>query len=129
MPPEAGIFYSNAMCCIKPEIKRLVEKNSMKLKTNNADSLKKALKENKLFMGLNSREIDGIAVLIMVQASKNADADLKELVLNKGKNNQEQEADSQAKYLLNYKSNMAKSISLLMKNVSPSQESVINNLK
>jgi len=128
MPPEAATFYTNAMCCIKPEIRNQIEKNASDLKSNNADSLKKALKQNDAFIGLNSPEINGIAVLIMVQASKNADANLKEFVLNKGKN-QVESATDQTKLLLDYKSDMAKSISFLMKNLLPSSQSVINNLK
>ncbi len=128
MPPEAGAFYTNVMCCIKNDINQVIQKNALKLKSNNADSLKKALKENAILKELNSREIDGIAVLIMVQASKNADADLKGLVLNKKQDDLESTTD-QTKLLLDYKSNMAKSISLLMKNLLPSRESLIHSLK
>ena len=50
MPPEAATFYTNAMCCIKPEIRNQIEKNASDLKSNNADSLKKALKQNNVFI-------------------------------------------------------------------------------
>ncbi|HEY8660094.1 MAG TPA: hypothetical protein VIL78_13760, partial [Hanamia sp.] len=75
-------------------------------------------------------DIDAIAVLIMVQASKNADEDLKNLVMNMRKNNDQSALDSnKTETILDQKSKMAKNISMVMKKIPASQESAINNLK
>jgi hypothetical protein len=129
MPPEANQFYSNAIDNIKPEIKDLIRKNAGNLKSNNADSLIKALKTNKQLINYKSGELEAVAVLIMIQASKNADEDLKQLVLNRAKNNSVTTTEEKSKSILNYKSNMAESISVLMLNLAPHPERLINNLR
>jgi len=129
MPPEATTFYINAMCCIKPEIKYLIVKKAAVLKSNNTDSLLKALKRTNLLSNLSTPELEAVIVLIMVQASKNADTNLKELVINMVKTGQNSEGSSKTKIILDYKSNMAESIKSLMKKIAPSRESVIDNLK
>ena len=89
MPPEASAFFNNAMRSIKPEIKNLIERNANNLKGRNvnADSLTNTLKKDPLLKKINQHDIEAITVLIMVQASKNADAELKNLVINMRKNN------------------------------------------
>jgi hypothetical protein len=129
MPPEANAFYSNAINNIKPEIRDLVRKNAGNLKSNNADSLVKALKKNSQLANYKSAELEAVAVLIMIQASKNADADLKQLVLARAKNNSVTATEERSKNILNYKSNMAESISVLMQKLGPHTETLINNLR
>ena len=129
MPPEANAFYSNAINNIKPEIIDLVRKNAGNLKSNNADSLVKALKKNSQLANYKSAELEAVAVLIMIQASKNADADLKQLVLARAKNNSVTATEERSKNILNYKSNMAESISVLMQKLAPHTETLINNLR
>ena len=129
MPPEANVFYRNAIDNIKPEIKDLVRKNAENLKGNNVDSLVKALKKNRQLVNYKSAELEAVAVLIMIQASKNADADLKQLVLARAKNNSVTATEEQSKNILNYKSDMAESISFLMQKLAPYPERLINNLK
>lgn len=132
MPPEANLFYTNAMKSIKPEIKSLVENEAKKFreKNINADSLSNALRKVPVLKRFNQREIEGVTILIMVQVSKNADVDLKNLVMSVRKNtNQNPSAFDETKPILEHKSRIAENISAVMKRISPSSENVINNLK
>jgi|SRR6185312_2816343 len=132
MPPEANTFYSKAMANIKPQIKNIVEKNAgvLKGRTINADSLSKALIKNQLLKNATPQDIEAIGVLIMVQASKNADADLKDLVINMNKNEREKNApDNKVESILENKSKIAENVSILMKRISGTQDVVINNLR
>ncbi len=133
MPPEANAFYNNAMRSINPAIKSLIEKNAHKLKSRNvdSDSLTNELKKDPLLKGINQHDIDAIVVLIMVQASKNADADLKNLVLKMRTANDQNSDQSYngTEIILEHKSRIAETIGMVMKKISASQESVINNLR
>ncbi|HEV2830618.1 MAG TPA: hypothetical protein VGW31_01445 [Hanamia sp.] len=132
MPPEANLFYTNAMKSIKPEIKSLVETEAKKLKGRNinADSLSNVLKKVSVLKRFNQGEIEAVTILIMVQVSKNADVDLKNLVMSVRKNpNQNSSAFDETKPILEHKSRIAENVSELMKRISPSPENVINNLK
>lgn len=135
MPTEANTFYSKAMANIKPQIKNIVEKNAdvLKGKTINTDSLSKALIKNQFLKNATIQDIEAIGVLIMVQASKNADADLKELVINRRKNEREANpgntAPGKVESILENKSKLAENVSMLMKRISAAQDVVINNLR
>jgi hypothetical protein len=131
MPQEANTFYSKAMPSIKPQIKSFIEKNAaaLKEKTINIDSLCKALSKDQLLKNASVQDIEAIGVLIMVQATKNADDDLKSLVINKHKNGSELNTDSKVETILENKSRMAESASELMKRISGAQDLVINNLR
>ena len=132
MPPEANLFYTNAMKSIRPEIKNLVENEAKKFKGKdiNADSLSNGLKKVSVLKRFNQREIEAITILIMVQVSKNADVDLKNLVMSVRKNtNQNPSAFDETKPILEHKSRIAENVSAVMKRISPSPENVINNLK
>ncbi|MDP4285004.1 MAG: hypothetical protein Q8891_11300 [Bacteroidota bacterium] len=130
--PEASSFYNYAMQSIKPEIKNLIRKkaNSLKGKTINTESLSDALKKEPLLHKMNQHDLEAISVLIMVQVSENTDADLKNLVMKMRRKNEQSTFDSiKTETLLDQKSDIAKSINMAMKKISPSQESAINNLK
>ena len=136
MPPEANTFYSKAMANIKPQIKNIVEKNADVLegRTINTDSLSKALIKNQLLKNATPQDIEAIGVLIMVQASKNADADLKDLVINMRKNEREKNPvnntpGNKVESILENKSKIAENVSILMKRISGAQDVVINNLR
>lgn len=133
MPTDAITFYNNAMQSIKPEIKNLIETNADKLKNRkvNSDSLASELKKDNLLKGINQHDIDAIAVLIMVQASNNADTDLKNLVMKIHKTSERNSPKTYKKTetIQEYKSQIAKTVSKEMKKISPSQESAINNLR
>jgi hypothetical protein len=136
MPPEADLFYNNAMQNIQPQIKSTIEKNANNLKGRkvNADSLSGLLRAGQSLKYLSQQEIEAITILILVQVSKNADADLKDIVLNVQNNN---DNDSQANNtrsikaatILNNKSQIAEYISLWMKRISGSQNMIIEQLK
>lgn len=131
MPQEANNFYTKAMPSIKPQIKNFIEKNAtaLKGKTINIDSLCKALSKNQLLKNATRQDIEAIGVLIMVQATKNADEDLKSLVINKHKNDSQQNTNNKVESILENKSNMAENASELMKRISGAQDLVINNLR
>jgi len=69
----------------------------------------------------------------MIQVSKNADADLKNLVINMPKNKVANEtgenAQSKVASILANKSEIAESVSIAMKRISPTQEAFLDNLK
>ncbi|MEO5650623.1 MAG: hypothetical protein ABIR03_11965 [Ginsengibacter sp.] len=132
MPPEANLFYTNAMKAIKPEIKNLVENGAKKFtgRNVNADSLSNELKKVTALKKFTQRDIEAITILIMVEASRNADGDLKKLVMRIRKDtDQNSAAFNETQTLLEHKSRIAENIIAVMKKVAPSQESVINNLK
>lgn len=136
MPPEADIFYNNAIKTIKPQIKNTIEKNASNLKGRrvNTDSLARNLHLDQSLKNSTGQEIDAIVILIMVRASKNADADLKNLVTHIQKNNDKDNPPGKAnstdvEIILNNKSQIAQNISSLMQKLSGSQDIVIDRLK
>lgn len=149
MPPEADAFYKNAMPVIKPQIKDLIIKSAAALKNQraNADSLMKALQSNPKLKGMSEANIAAISTLIMVQASNDADEELKKMVLsmrgngndaepvsNTGDKNQlGQQINDRKQLMLQMimarKSKMAEEISLVFKKVPNNRDNIINNLK
>lgn len=124
MPAEAHLFYQKAMEVLQPEIRTKVESIAKKLKGKsvNTDSLSMEIKKDMVFKKQKSLKAEAITILILVQASKNADADLKEMVINmaneKGSSPQ---AFDKTKPLLEYKSALAKNLdeTLVKMNSSP----------
>lgn len=132
MPLEAGLFYNNAMQSLKPEIKELIQKKAGALKHRNVkpDSLVNTLRDEDLLKKMHKQDLEALTVLILVQASKNADKELKDLVINLGKNEEKRLSENNGTAsILEYKSKMANTISLVMKKLSGSQEAFINNYK
>lgn len=136
MPPEADLFYNNAMQAIKPQLRSTIEKNANNLKDRrmNTDSLLRVLRTDAVLKNRAQQEINAVAVLIMVQASKNADADLKNMVMtiqkNNGENSRPDDPNSiKLKTILNNKSQIAGHISILMNKLSGQQNLVIDHLK
>src|ERR1700693_600335 len=83
IPPEADDFYNKSMPLLRPQVKNIVL-NTAKAIENckiNADSLSRALRGKVTLKGMSNNDIEGVIVLIMVQASKDADTDLKRMVL------------------------------------------------
>lgn len=130
MPPEATIFYNKAIEIIRPEIKRLIHTSALNFKKERPDAslLIAQLKRDPILKKLNQEDVEGIAVLVMVQASKNTDEELKKLVLVL-RNNPGQGSMEETKKLADFKSFLAENINQIMDKTSISQESVINNLK
>ena len=157
MPPDANTFYINAMPVIRQQVKDIVlhTANAIKHHKANADSLSQRLRTNKTLKGMSNNDIEGITVLIMVQASKDADADLKLVVLGMSRRNeQKQQATTmqtvsvnnvenknrsieeindmqnlKLQMIMERKSRMAEEISNVMKKISGTQQNIINNLK
>ena len=140
MPQEAYTFYRKAMPNIKSGIKNIIEKNAVSLneRTVNTDSLAKSLAKDPLLKHATHEDITAIAVLIMVQISINADADLKYLVIHMPKSEQERNQgnkkgenadEKKAERILRNKSMIAENVSVVMKRISGSQDVVIDNLK
>ena len=132
LPSEATTFYQNAMLSIKPGIKNLIEKNANKLTGHkvNVDSLMKELHKNALLKSGNEKDLEAITVLILVQASKNTDNELKEIVIHMRQSNAETESYKNSTVLLvQNKSDIADAVSLIMKNISGSPEMVMDKFK
>ncbi len=150
MPPDADAFYKNAMPTINPQLKNVIIKSASILKNQqvNGDSLIKALHSNPSLKGMSDENIVAISTLIMVQASKDADEDLKKMVLSmKGGNETETVSNTKGtdkkessqgindrkqlmlQMIMNRKSKMAEEISLVIKEIYGNRENIINNLK
>lgn len=130
LPSEANTFYQNAMKSIKPGVKSLIEKNANKLTGQkvNVDSLVKELHKNPLLKNGNEKDLEAITVLILVQASKNTDNELKDIVVHM-KNSESEKYKSTAAILVENKSEIADSVSLIMKKISGSPEMVMDKFK
>ncbi len=136
MPADAYTFYNNAMPVLRPQIKNIVMQtaNGLKNQRPNADSLKKKLNTNALLKKMSENDIDGITILIMVQASKNADSDLKQMVLSMNKNNESKDEINETKQIklqliMDRKSDISQETNNVMKKFSGSEQSIINNLR
>lgn len=132
LPSEADAFYQNSMRSIKPEVKNLIEKNANKLTGQkvNVDSLLKELHKNALLKNGNEKDLEAITVLILVQASKNADNELKDMVIHlRNANSDTEEYKSTATLLVENKSDIAKAVSMIMKKISGSPEMVMDKFK
>ena len=139
MPPDADEFYSRSMPLLRPQVKQIVLQTaaSLKHKTINGDSLSNSLHKNSLLKGMSNNDIEGITVLIMVQSSKDADDDLKKMVMQISRSSSQdnsvaKENDSQNSKLqgiMDRKSGMAEEIGYAMKKISGNQQDIIDNLK
>jgi hypothetical protein len=156
MPPNANAFYISAMPAIRQQVKDIVlhTATAMKHYKANADSLSQKLRTNKRLKAMSNNDIEGITVLILVQASKEADADLKLVVLGISRRNEQQEKtimqtvsvnnvknknksieeindiqNLKLQLIMERKRSMAEEISNVMKKISGTQQNIINNLK
>jgi len=132
LPPEANAFYQNSIKTIKPGVKDLIEKNANKLTGQkvNVDSLVTELHKTALLKAGNEKDLQAITVLILVQASKNADNELKDIVIHSGNPDSQSERDkSFATLLVENKSEIANAVALIMKKLSGSPEMVMDKFK
>ncbi|HVZ97288.1 MAG TPA: hypothetical protein VG847_10460 [Chitinophagaceae bacterium] len=140
MPPDADEFYNQSMPQLRPRLKDFILKNAKAMEhcKMNPDSLSAAFHKASLLKGMSNTDIEGLIVLTMVQASKNADADLKKMVLEIGQKREaakekniavSDEQNIQLQNILDRKSDMAEQVSYTMKKISGSQQSIISNLK
>ncbi len=78
----------------------------------------------------NEKDLEAITVLILVQASKNADGKLKDMVIHMRQSNSKSDNyKSTAAILVENKSNIAETVSSLMKEISGSPEMVMDKFK
>jgi hypothetical protein len=140
IPPDADDFYNKSMPLLRPQVKDIILKTAKAIENRkvDADSLSLTLHRNMTLKGMSNNDIEGVIVLIMVQASKDADADLKHLVLDiSHKNDQKKEGQEEINQVQNLKlqmirdrkSDMAEEVSYAMKKISGTQQNIINNLK
>ncbi len=152
MPPEADDFYNKSMPLLRPQVKNIVLHAAKAIENRkiNSDSLSRELKANAALKGMSNNDIEGIIVLIMVQASKDADANLKKMVLEisrsngqkkqanttsekTNKNNTQDDIDEiqnlKLQMIMDHKSDMAQEVNYAMKKISSTQQTIINNLK
>ena len=158
MSPEANAFYSMAMPAIRQQVKNIIIQaaGAMKHYEANADSLTQRLRTNKALKNMSKDDIEGITVLIMVQASKDADADLKLMVLGISRRNEQKQQEQttvqtvpvnnaekksrpaeeikdrenlKLDMIMERKSRMAEEINNAMKNISGTQQNIINDLR
>ena len=130
MPPEASIFYNKAIDVISPEIKKVVLVNSLKIKDRKIEGEQLLLELNKepRLRKLKKADLDWIAILIMVQASRNTDDEIKRKVVELRKN-PGQEGMDEIKRLSEFKSFLASNTTHLLEKTTISQENALNNMK
>lgn len=151
IPAEAEDFYNKSMPLLRPQVKNIVLHTAKSIENRkiNADSLSSELKANAALKGMSNNDIEGIIVLIMVQASKDADANLKKMVLeisrsngqkrqttasseptkNKAKDDADEIENIKLQMIMDHKSDMAQEVNYAMKKISSTQQTIINNLK
>jgi hypothetical protein len=140
MPAEATSFYNSAMQKIKPELKNTIEKNANKLKGRivNIDSLSVELHKDRFLKNSNQEDLKAIVVLIMVQISKNADADLKNMVIHMHKNPDQNEnrnssvngrQENMIENILANKRQIAENVSSVMEKLPDLTQTLIDELK
>ena len=124
------------MHSIKPEVKSVIEKNANKLlgRKVNVDSLVKELHKEALLKGRNEKDLQAIGVLILVQVSRNADNELKNLVVHMRQANSSSADESEnyknaASELVENKSEVAENVTFLLKRISGSSEMVMDKFK
>jgi hypothetical protein len=158
MPPDANAFYNKVMPVIRPQLKDIVLQtaNAIKHYNANADSLSQRLHKNNALKSISNNDIDGITLLIMVQASRNADSDLKDMVIGMSRNNEQKKqqrpatqqvsvnnSDTKARsqeeisemqnikllVIMERKRRMAEEICNIMKKIADTQQNILNDLK
>lgn len=139
MPSDADEFYNKTILLLKPQVKKIILQTAEAIKHQkiNSDSLFNILHKNPQLKGMGNNDIEGITVLVMVQASKDADEDLKKMVMEVSRsssqnNNVAKENDlqnSKLQKIMDRKSGMADEISYVMKKISGIQQDIIDNLK
>jgi len=154
IPPEANDFYNKSMPLLRTPVKNIVLRTARAIENRkiNPDSLTRDLKANTALNGMSNNDIEGIIVLIMVQASREADANLKKMVLeisrsndqkkqassnsarsdknkNETKDDEEEIQNLKLQMIMDRKSDMAQEVNYAMKKISSTQQTIINNLK
>lgn len=87
-------FYDKAMPAIKKEYKNLVFQTAAQLKGKNinSDSLINAMKGNRMLTGLNGNDIEALAFLVLMEASKSSQEDMKSIMAETKQINSQKES-------------------------------------
>ncbi|MBS1736124.1 MAG: hypothetical protein JSS98_05890 [Bacteroidetes bacterium] len=128
---DAKNFYTKAMPLVKPGVKNMVENMGMHFSnhTINVDSLLEQLKHKKELARFTPHELKGIIVLIMVQASDNADMRIKQLVTHTASDNGENNTAAQTDLIIQNKSQIAANANLVMNNIAINKEEILRSFK
>ena len=131
LSPDAKSFYEKAMPTVKPGVKDLIENMGIHFSnhTIDVDSLLFQLKNKKILERFTPHELKGILVLIMVQASENADKRIKQLVTRTSGGNEENTAADQTNIIIQNKSQIAANANMVMNNISINKEEILRSLK
>lgn len=113
MPPEASVFYHQAMECSNEKIIRFVDKKSMQLATSNinADSLLAALKKEAELKKLSPESLKTLSLLILIRCYHQTDKEIKSIVLKLQKQDTEERNFDRMAPLIERKSMIAKFVS------------------
>lgn len=137
MPPDANEFYNNLMPLLRPAVKNIVFQTAKEITLHkaNADSIYLNIQSNAALKSLSRMDVYGVTVLILVQASKDADEDIKRMVMeisHKAGHSEEETTTMQNLKLqksMERKSKIAEEINYLMNKISGNEASIIKNLK
>jgi hypothetical protein len=131
LSPDAKSFYAKAMPTVKPGVKDLIENMGMHFSNHSldVDSLLSQLKNKKILQQFTPHELQGIIVLIMVQASENADKRIKQLVTHTSGGNEGYTTVEQTNLIIQNKSQIAANANMVMNNISINKEEILRSLK
>jgi hypothetical protein len=89
VPADAEVFYNKAMPVIHVKYRKLVERTSARVKDTDitADSITKILNRSGIGVNLGIADIDALVMFVMIEVSKDAREDIKELIMEIKKNN------------------------------------------
>lgn len=133
------------MPIIKPGLKNVIVKMATSLKNHraNADSLLQSMHKNSSFKGLIYSDMQAVATLIMVQASRDADEDLKKMVLSMRNHARANKSPAQhptvcdqpdqkqlmLQIIMLRKSEIAEEVGIVIRRFSDNRDHIIDNLK
>jgi len=152
MPAEANAFYNNSMPLLQPRLKEIVLQTAKAIKYHkaNADSLSQTLHASAALKGMSNNNIEGITVLILIQASKDADTELKQMVMEICHRNEQKKEERTTIHRVNVnsstedinemqnlkiqriidrKSRIAEETNYVIKKILGIQQNIINDLK
>jgi hypothetical protein len=88
LPADAEAFYNKAMPVIQPKYRGLVTQTAASIRGReiSTDSVRTLVKNSGLAIDLQATDTDALVMLIMMQASKSAQEDLKAIMMEMKKN-------------------------------------------
>lgn len=137
MPPDANEFYNNLMPLLRPQVKNIVFQTAKEITQHkvNGDSIYLSIQSNAALKNLSKMDVYGVAILILVQASKDADEEIKKMVMaisHRPDHSGEETTETQnlkLQKIMQHKSKIAEEINYLMNKISGNEVSIMKNLK